>query len=173
MVAVWQLESRSYARKTSWPSLAFSARAWVKETPEARRWGRWNLERDWGDLGDHSRVSCAYLEARAGSDRDVYRVIGVRLRDLGDHSRVSCAYLEARAGSTGRISSNWSTVEAMSLTLAKSGTSINDDLRTRPGGTWGLRRRGRWQRREAEKRRGKVRPRRERSETERGEKTVR
>ncbi|KAK9122540.1 hypothetical protein Sjap_012142 [Stephania japonica] len=32
------------------------------------------------DLGDHSRVSGAYPEARAGSDRNVYRVIGVRLR---------------------------------------------------------------------------------------------
>ncbi|KAK9109232.1 hypothetical protein Sjap_017292 [Stephania japonica] len=54
---------------------------------------------DTGDLGDHSRVSGAHLEARAGSDRNVYRVIGVRLRDLGDHSRVSGAHLEARAGS--------------------------------------------------------------------------
>ncbi|KAK9129795.1 hypothetical protein Sjap_010282 [Stephania japonica] len=32
------------------------------------------------DLGDHSQVSGAHLEARVGSYRDKYRVIGVRLR---------------------------------------------------------------------------------------------
>ncbi|KAK9131099.1 hypothetical protein Sjap_011586 [Stephania japonica] len=31
------------------------------------------------DLGDHSQVSGAHLEARVGSYRDKYRVIGVRL----------------------------------------------------------------------------------------------
>ncbi|KAK9153323.1 hypothetical protein Sjap_000803 [Stephania japonica] len=53
----------------------------------------------WSDLGDHSQVSGAHLEARVGSYRDKYRVIGVRLRDLGDHSQVSGAHLEARVES--------------------------------------------------------------------------
>ncbi|KAK9110020.1 hypothetical protein Sjap_018080 [Stephania japonica] len=39
------------------------------------------------DLGDHSQVSGAHLEARVGSYRDKYRVIGVRLRIYYDQGQ--------------------------------------------------------------------------------------